>query len=134
MSHSIDLNKFADGAIATKVEREFEKVIANIHDPNTEPDKKRKITITLTLSADEKREYIDTEVEVKSTLVPQKTASAKMIMGKHEGKLTARELVSGKKGQMFFDATEGVVKTDIGDPVTEVVEEKNKAVAFKGAN
>jgi len=129
---SINLNTFADGAIATKVERELERVIANIHDPNTEAEKKRKITITLTLSADEKREYIDTEVEVKSTLVPSKSASAKMIMGKHEGKLTARELVSGKKDQMFFEAVDGVVKTDIGEPVEE--DGKIKAVAFKGAN
>lgn len=133
MTQSIDLNKFADGAIAQKVERELERVIANIHDPNTEPEKKRKITITLTLSADEKREYIDTEVEVKSSLVPSKSASAKMIMGKHDGKLTARELVSGKKNQMFFDPVDSVVKTDLGVPV-EDVEEKNKTVAFKGAN
>lgn len=130
--HSIDLNTFADGAVAQKVERELEKVIANIHDPNTEADKKRKITITLTLSSDDKREYIDTEVEVKSTLVPTKTASTKMIMGKQNGKLAARELVSGKKDQMFFDPTEGVVKTDVGETVTE--DGKIKPVAFKGAN
>lgn len=127
--HSIDLNTFADGAVAQKVERELEKVIANIHDPNTEADKKRKITITLTLSSDDKREYIDTEVEVKSTLVATKTASAKMIIGKQDGKLAARELVSGKKDQMFFD--DGVVKTDIGEVVAE--DGQIKAVAFKGA-
>ncbi|MEG0258443.1 MAG: hypothetical protein RR595_05645 [Lysinibacillus sp.] len=129
----INLEKFADGALAEKVDRELQRVIENIYDPNTNPTKDRKITITLTLSADEKREYIDTGIDVKASLVGYKPASAKMIMGKQDGQVTARELVSGKKDQMFFDAADGVVKTDIGEPVSEV-EEKNKPVAFKGAN
>lgn len=128
--HSIDLNKFADGAVAQKVERELQNVINDIHDPNTDPEKARKITITLTLTGDEKREYIDTKVDVKASLVGHKPASTKMIMGKQDGKVTARELVSGKKDQMFFDTADNVVKTDIGEPVSEV---ENKAVAFRGA-
>lgn len=127
---SINLNTFADGAIPQKVEHELQRVIENIHDPNTDPTKPRKITITLTLSSDDNREYIDTAVDVQATLSHRKPAKTKMIMGKHDGKVTARELVSGKKDQMFFDPLEGVVKTDIGEPVSEV---ENKAVAFKGA-
>lgn len=130
----INLNTFADGALLQKTTKELQKVFENIHDPNTNPTKTRSITITISLSADEKREYIDSEVSVTSKLVPHKPATAKMIMGKHDGKITARELVSGKKDQMFFDTSEGVVKTDIGEPVEKVEQdEKQQVVSFKGA-
>lgn len=130
----INLNTFAEGALLQKTTKELQKVFENIHDPNTNPTKTRSITITISLSADEKREYIDSEVSVTSKLQPHKPATAKMIMGKHDGKITARELVSGKKDQMFFDTDEGVVKTDVGVPVDKVEQdEKQQVVAFKGA-
>lgn len=130
----IDLNTFAEGALLKKTTRELQKIFENIHDPNTNPTKTRSITITISLSADEKREYIDSEISVTSKTVPHKPATAKMIMGKHEGKVTARELVSGKKGQMFFDTTEGVVKTDAGVPVEKIDQDDQKQiVSFKGA-
>jgi len=130
----IDLNKFADGALLQKTTRELQKVIENIHDPNTNPTKARTVTITIALTADEEREYIDAEIGVTSKLVGHKSAKAKMIMGKQDGKVTARELVSGKKGQMFFDSQEGVVKTDIGESVEEAEKQEKPVVAFKGAN
>lgn len=130
----IDLNTFAEGALLQKTTKELQKVFENIHDPNTNPTKTRSITITISLSADEKREYIDSEVSVTSKLQPHKPATAKMIMGKHDGKVTARELVSGKKDQMFFDTADNVVKTDVGVPVEKAEQdEQQQVVSFKGA-
>ncbi len=130
----INLNDFADGALAQKVNRELQRVIENINDPNTNPTKTRTVTIKLQLTADEEREYIDTAIDVSSSVVGHKPAKAKMMMGKQDGKVTARELVSGKKGQMFFDSSKGVVRTDVGETVEEVeaAEQKN-VVGFKGA-
>ena len=131
----IDLNKFGNGALAQKVNHELQRIIENINDPNTNPTKARTLTIKLSLTADEEREYIETGIDVTSSLVGYKPAKAKMLMGKQDGKVTARELVSGKKDQLFYDTTDNVVKTDVGEPVEEVeAAQKKPVVAFKGAN
>lgn len=135
MDKMIDLNKFADGALNQKVHRELQKVIDNIHDPNTNPTAKRSITIKIGFNADEEREYIDTEISVTSSLAGHKSAKTKMLTAKQDGKATARELVSGIKGQMFMDvAGDGQIKTDSGEPVEEEHENTKKVVSFKGAN
>ena len=51
----IDLNSFADGALAEQFDREFVRVTENMADLNTDPKKARKITVTLTFVGDKKR-------------------------------------------------------------------------------
>ena len=41
MENIIDLNKFAGGALSEKVNTELEKILQNIQDPNTDPEKVR---------------------------------------------------------------------------------------------
>jgi hypothetical protein len=52
MPISIDLNTFANGALAERANEELQKILENIADPNTDAKKKRKLTLTITLSAD----------------------------------------------------------------------------------
>ena len=45
----INLEKFADGALSVQVNKALHKVVENILDPNTDPTKARKITVTITM-------------------------------------------------------------------------------------
>ena len=50
----LTLANLCDGAVQEKVDRALEKVSNNILDPNTEPGKKRSITLKITLKPKEK--------------------------------------------------------------------------------
>ena len=65
----IDLSKIANTALQEKVDKELEKVLDNILDPNTEAKATRKVIITLTMSTDDARTGVKTGLEVKSTLM-----------------------------------------------------------------
>ena len=106
------------------------QVINNIHDPNTDPTKKRKITIDLTIIPDEYREDILIDYQVKSRLVAIDSLTPKVIIGQEEkGKPLANELKSGQRGQMYFDPEDSELEDDTGTLVKEVEEtEKNKKI------
>lgn len=123
---AINLDKFAEGALAEKVNMELQKVMENINDPNTEANKARKVVITLTLKPDEKREIIATTVDTKSTLVPSKGVATTMLLGTDStGRVIGRELASGSPGQTYF-TDDGILRNDEGD---EIVSEENKVEA-----
>ncbi|MGM7637548.1 replication terminator protein [Bacillus sp. Hm123] len=127
----IDLNTFADGSLAQKFEKELQKVMDNIHDLNTSATAKRSITVKLGFKPDDKREMLNVEVNVTSTLTGHEPTTTKMLTAKQNGVAVAKELVSGAKGQMFMDVKDGQLKTDSGEPVEEEQENTN-VVAFKG--
>ena len=66
-----DLSHLAEGVLQEKMDKELEKVFDNILDLNTEAKKKRTVTITLTMSANEERTVVDTTMDIKSKLAPQ---------------------------------------------------------------
>lgn len=68
MEYMIDLNEFAEGALAAKVNAELEKVLENIADPNTDPKKNRTITVSIKIHGDEKRDVLNTTVSTKVSL------------------------------------------------------------------
>lgn len=47
----LDLSQIGEGGLQEKVDKELEKVIANILDPNTETKTARKLVITLTMKS-----------------------------------------------------------------------------------
>ena len=65
MRQIIDLNTFASGALAEKVNIELQKVLENISDPNTDHKKARKVTVTMTLKANERRNLANVLVDNK---------------------------------------------------------------------
>lgn len=118
MPASIDLNAFADGALAERANEELQKILENIADPNTDAKVKRKLTITITLKADNKRDVIQTNVIAKSTLAPAEPIEAKILMDlDNEGKVTGAELKSGIKGQTFVDMETGEIQEDTGTKI-----------------
>lgn len=115
MPRIIDLNTFAEGALAERTNSELQKILENIADPNTDATKKRKLTLTITLSADEKRDVVLTNVIAKCTLAPAKQIETKLIMDMDsKGKITGAELKSGIKGQTFIDVDTGEIQDDRG--------------------
>lgn len=127
MDYMIDLNQFADGALAAKVNNELEKVLENIADPNTDPKKNRTITIAINIHGDENRDVLNTTVSTKSKLQPAKEVETKILMGAdQQGNMIGKELRSGVKGQMFFDND-----TDVAHDTGEKVEKEEKVLNFR---
>ncbi|MCU9614112.1 replication terminator protein [Caldibacillus lycopersici] len=128
MNKIIDLNTFAEGALAERANVELQKILENIADPNTDPKKKRTLTITINLAADDKRDVVLTSVVAKSKLAPAKDIQAKLIMDlDSRGKVTGAELKSGIKGQTFIDVDTGEILDDTGNQVAV----ENKIINFK---
>ena len=123
-----DLN---EGALQERFDFELEQVTKNIMDPNTDPEKKRKITIDITILSDEYRDGLVFDGQVKSKLVPRENVSSKALIGKNaKGEVIVNELKSGQRGQMYFDPEDSELKDDKGTPVTQI-EETDKIKKFK---
>ena len=98
MKPIIDLNTFASGALAEKVNIELQKALDNIADPNTDHKKARKVTVSITLKANEKRNLANVIVDTKSTLVPAVGVETELIIDyTPDGKITGAELKSGRR-------------------------------------
>ena len=111
MEH-IDLEKFANGAFSAQVNRALEEVAQNIQDPNTEPGATRKITVTIGFKPNNKRDFVATGVQTKTTLAPALGAVTAFSMGKdiRTGRVEAVEVNTGQiPGQMSVNDVPGVV-------------------------
>lgn len=125
---NFELSKIAEGGVQVKLNRALQQVADNILNPNTEAKKKRKVTITLTIVPNDKRDAADTLVEVKTSLAPETGVPSTMLLGRDiKGEVHINELKSGIKGQEYIDPDTGEVKTDTGESVDEI-ENKNKVV------
>jgi len=129
---AIDLNlsTIKDGAIQEQFELEMAKVLENLHDLNTEPQKKRQVTITLDFATDDNREVIGMVHQVKSKLAPQNPVGTMLLTGRdvETGRIEARELKSGTPNQGYIDMETGEVLDDAGRPVeTKVIDLQNRA-------
>jgi hypothetical protein len=117
MANIINLSSFAEGAVAERFNAELQKILENIADPNTDAAKVRKLTLTLSFKADEKRDIVVTSVQAKSALSPAKHIETKIVMDlDNRGNVTGAELKSGIKGQSYI-TQDGEVETDVGEKV-----------------
>jgi uncharacterized protein YuzE len=117
MPNIVDLNSFANGAMAERFNQELQKVLDNIVDPNTDPKKARKVTLTVTINSNENRELANVSVKADSKLLPAKNIETQLLMDyDSKGKVTGAELKSGSKGQTYIDP-EGDVSDDKGNKI-----------------
>lgn len=117
MANKLNLAEMAQGAFMEQFDIELQKVLVNIMDPNTDPAKPRKITLTATLKPDENRDLVSFAVQSKAALVPAKPLSTIIMVDKAaDGAVVGAELKSGKKGQLYMD-DDGRVKDDKGNVV-----------------
>jgi hypothetical protein len=66
----VSLETINSGAVIDLFTEAFEKLLENVADDNTEPDKVRSITIKLAVKPSKDRSKADTKVEVTSRLAP----------------------------------------------------------------
>ena len=121
--NNIDFNisELAEGAVQEKIDQEVRKIVANILDVNTAFKPSRKLIIDVEFSSDSTRQVIETNVTVKSKLQPSESVSALMMAGRDDSVyIHAAELKSSAPGQMYFDANDSTLKTDVGIPVEEI--------------
>lgn len=127
-----ELSNFANGAVNEEFNHNLQRAIDNIADPNTDPTKARKVTVTVTLKSDVKREEVNCEIQTKCTLVPAVPVSTKILVGHdNDGNVVGQELLSGVPGQTFI--TENLeVATDTGEVIEAI---KNDGIIdFQKAN
>jgi len=114
---SINVHDLAGGAVGERLNIELQKAAQNILDPNTDWKKPRKVTLTITLRADESREIALVDVEAKTTLAPPRAVATKFVIDRDErGQAVAAELKSGVKNQMMMD-DDGDLADDRGHKV-----------------
>ncbi|ELN1786736.1 hypothetical protein [Staphylococcus pseudintermedius] len=122
--NNVKLSELGQGALQELFESELEKVIENINDINTDPTKKRKITMTIDIKSDEYREIIFADVKVKSNLVSMDSTGIKLFnIVDENGERVVNELRSGAKGQAFIE-DDGSIKNDDGSDIEETSKTK----------
>lgn len=120
---NVQLSEIDNGGLQQRFENELARVIKNIIDPNTDPDKKRKIQINIEVVPKGNRDDVALAMEVKSTLLPRRKVYADVLIDTDGEGVYANELRSGVRGQTYFDPTDSTLKTDEGEPI-EKIEEK----------
>ncbi|MDE6661992.1 MAG: hypothetical protein K2K46_01490 [Lachnospiraceae bacterium] len=101
----VNLNSIGGGALQERFNREFEKVVKNMKDPNTSYKETRKVTITLTFKQDEDRNTAVCTCEVQSKLAKAKSFDTNFGIGRDlkTDKYVAREFGTQIPGQLGFD-------------------------------
>lgn len=116
----VSLSELAEGALQERFNHELAKVAENCMDANTDAKKKRKITISITATTDDFRQDIYLDFETKSTLAPRESVGTRILIDQAGDDIYANELLSGQRGQMFFDPQDATLKDDQGTPVEEI--------------
>lgn len=96
--------EMSQGAILERVNYEMGKVIDNILDPNTKPDAKRKLTISLVLTPSADRKTITVQTTAKSTLVATDAVTTGLFVTTKPGtgEMVVAEMVPQIPGQFDF--------------------------------
>lgn len=99
--HLVELSSLADGAAIVLFNRELQKCIDNIADPNTVAKAKRSVTLTVTILPDVDRKKADVVLDVKSSLAQDRGADTTIWFGKKDGRNVAAE--QNMNQGMLFD-------------------------------
>ena len=124
----LDLNALAEGAFREKVSEGMQQVWDNIHDPNTDYRKKRKLTIELTFDTTEERDMAMVNIVVKPKLIPPMPVGTKFLIGSDgEGDIIASECIKQIPGQTHMRVDEST-----GEILEETKEDKKDSVDLTG--
>lgn len=85
----VTLEGVASGAAPELFAKVWGEILANIQDPNTEPTAARSATLKVTVTPAEDRESGELTVALSSKLAPPRPVSAKIYMGRRDGRLVA---------------------------------------------
>lgn len=97
-----DINNMGEGVIQDLLNKELNRVLENIQDVNTVPEKKRTITAKISFSPNKTRTAAMVTVECSSNLVPDSTFETQIAIGLDGGLIKARE-ISAKQLSLFTE-------------------------------
>lgn len=100
---NLNISTLAGGAVIEAFDHELKKVLENMLDPNTDPEKVRKITVTVSFKPNKKRSSAVVTVQAKSNILPAAAVETNILMGKdiRTGQILAEEFGNGQiPGQM----------------------------------
>ncbi len=102
---NVDLNSIGGGGLQSRFNREMEKVVKNMKDPNTSYKETRKIVITLAFRQDEERNTAVCTCDVQSKLAKTKSFDTNFGIGRDlkTDKYIAKEYGTQIPGQMGFE-------------------------------
>jgi len=111
----ITLTNLGGGAAVERFNYELNRVLQNIHDPNTPAQAVRTITLTVKLTPDETREIADTSISCSSKVAPFRDFPTRIFMRKVGDEVIARENADPSQIGLFSEATTETVKTKAGE-------------------
>lgn len=98
------LDELMDGALTERFNREMERVLSNVFDPNTDAKAKRQIQIVIDIAPNERRDAADFKVDVKSKIAPPVAIAQTVFLHMDDaGNVTATEITKEVPGQMDMD-------------------------------
>lgn len=142
----ISLDSMGGGALLERFNLAMAQIARNIMDPNTDPVKARKITITLTFKPDKSRRHVKTEYGVNITQAPPVAEETMMLVGQDlkTGRIEMNEYGSNQApvrvaGESYAVATEEIPPCRDFDPSTgEIIEsaqhQHQKPINLREAN
>jgi len=100
-----NLDELAGGALAERFQDGLNEVLANIFDPNTDPLKTRKLSLTLTLKPNQTRDMASVDIDAKTTLAPPRAVQTVLYIGcnKETGEVMATEVTKEIPGQINME-------------------------------
>lgn len=129
----VSLEEILGGGLQEQFTKSFEKVIANLADPNTAFKPCRKITIELKFTQNETRDDVSCAVSVKEKLEAQAPMSTAFMIGKNlkTGEMYAEEYGRHNhlKGQTTID--EMNVDTEMGEVLEEQPTANNNVIDLR---
>lgn len=99
----LNFNELSNGEAAARLNMELQKVFNNIHDMNTDPNKKRKIVMEIEFEPDESRVMSSVGFRIKSILAPQKMVKTTFIIDRNlQGAIIGQEYKKQVPGQIVM--------------------------------
>ena len=106
----ISLNNLGNGAANELFERELDRVLKDILDPNTEATAQREINLKLIFKPDDERDLGATGIKVASKLAGSRVFVTKVAFGRDKvGHVEAREIFSGQQTLFGDNGEEKVI-------------------------
>ena len=101
------LDELMDGALTERFNRELNRVLQNVFDPNTKPDAKREIAVKISVVPNEQRDAAIFSLAVTSKLAPAVNIAQTVFLDMDDdGRITATERVSQTPGQIDMEGNE----------------------------
>lgn len=96
----LSFESIAGGAAQEAIDFEFNEVMANIQDVNTDATKPRKLIVEMTFKSDENRQIISVNTAVKTKLMPTESVNTNLVVRRTKDGLQIEELMGSDPNQV----------------------------------